>query len=207
MGVSLTVWFRGCDPGLLGVIKSIDQVFLMVYSSITAPFVGLCLLAALFPFVHSKGAGVATALTAAFQLWHMTHVIRSGKTPPRMPVSLEYCPGNYTSGATYANTSNVFERRSTQAFSLLDVSPLWSSFFAIFATILIGVLVSAITGEMKQKKAHPSLCSDALVKLWRWVSKSPEENKHQVTLRSCEGSGKCVSQAEKHLIPNDDAEV
>ncbi|KAL3226690.1 hypothetical protein MRX96_048930 [Rhipicephalus microplus] len=95
LGVALTLWFRGCDPTLLGEISNIDQIipyyinaylinvpgfsglflagivsaatsmlcahmgsvtraFLMVYNGITAPFVGLCLLAVLFPFVHSK---------------------------------------------------------------------------------------------------------------------------------------------------------
>ncbi|XP_075739176.1 sodium-coupled monocarboxylate transporter 1-like [Rhipicephalus microplus] len=186
---------------------SLTRVFLMVYSSITAPFVGLCLLAALFPFVHSKGAGVATVITVAFQLWHMTHVIRSKKTPPRMPVSLDYCPGNYTPGNTPANTSNVFHRRSKETFSLLDISPLWSSFFAILATIFIGVLVSAITGEIKQKKTQPTLCSDVLSQLWQRLSMSPEEDKHQVTLRTCEGSRKCMSQDEKLLTTNAEAEV
>ncbi|KAL1439540.1 hypothetical protein MTO96_031967 [Rhipicephalus appendiculatus] len=78
VGVALTIWFRGCDPGLRGKIASIDQIlpyyvntylvhipgflglflagiiFMMAYNSVTSAFVGLCLLAVLFPFVHSK---------------------------------------------------------------------------------------------------------------------------------------------------------
>ncbi|XP_054922352.1 sodium-coupled monocarboxylate transporter 2-like isoform X1 [Dermacentor andersoni] len=311
MGVSLTVWFRGCDPGLLGVIKSIDQIlpyyintylvhipgflglflagvvcaatstisstinsqatiiyvdvisphcknadqhvlwitrctvlilgvimtvystlcvymgsltrlFIMVYASITAPFVGLCLLAALFPFVHSKGAGVATSVTAAFQLWHMTQVIRIGKTPPRMPVSLDYCPGNHTSDTTSSNTSPVLESNESVApFFLLRLSPMWSSLFAILATIFIGVLVSAITGEIKKNQAQSSLCSDALVRFWRKLSKPTEESKIvvrrsssscfsrqcQVTLTSSEGAAQCVPEAENLLVLKEDSQV
>ncbi|KAL1473531.1 hypothetical protein MTO96_038598 [Rhipicephalus appendiculatus] len=116
------VWITRCTALILGVMMttfstvcvymgSLTRALLMVYSSITAPFVGLCLLGTLFPFVHSKGAGVATALTAAFQLWHMTHTLRTGRTPPRMPVSLDYCPGNHTPNTISSNTSNVLEIR------------------------------------------------------------------------------------------------
>lgn len=194
----------------------------MVYASITATFVGLCLLAALFPFVHSKGAGVATSVTAAFQLWNITHVIRSGKTPPRMPVSLDYCPGNHTSNTLVSNSSDVLESNASRIpFSLLDMSPLWSSFFRIFATILIGVLVSAVTGEIKRNQAQYSLCTDALVRFWRNLSKPTKETKivvhlkssssysrqYKDTLTSFEGETKFVSEAEKLLMLKEEAQV
>ncbi|XP_054922355.1 uncharacterized protein [Dermacentor andersoni] len=201
---------------------SLTRLFIMVYASITAPFVGLCLLAALFPFVHSKGAGVATSVTAAFQLWHMTQVIRIGKTPPRMPVSLDYCPGNHTSDTTSSNTSPVLESNESVApFFLLRLSPMWSSLFAILATIFIGVLVSAITGEIKKNQAQSSLCSDALVRFWRKLSKPTEESKIvvrrsssscfsrqcQVTLTSSEGAAQCVPEAENLLVLKEDSQV
>ncbi|KAL3204009.1 hypothetical protein MRX96_053122 [Rhipicephalus microplus] len=76
---------------------SVTRAFLMVYNGITAPFVGLCLLAVLFPFVHSKGAGVATLTMVIYQLCHITSIIQSGRRPPRMKVSLESCPENRSS--------------------------------------------------------------------------------------------------------------
>ncbi|KAH6942487.1 hypothetical protein HPB50_006412 [Hyalomma asiaticum] len=87
---------RGCDPGLTGAIKSIDQILLMVNAAVTAPFVGLCILAVLFPFVHCKGAGISTLLMVVYQLWHMMGVIKIGNKSPRLPVSVDYCPGNRT---------------------------------------------------------------------------------------------------------------
>ncbi|KAK8769313.1 hypothetical protein V5799_014222, partial [Amblyomma americanum] len=257
LGVALTIWFRGCDPALLGNIQSIDQVlpyyinvhlvhvpglvglflagivsaatstvsstlnsqaailyvdviayryknsekhilwitrgtvitlgifmtiystlwahvgsvtraFLMVYNGITAPFVGLCLLAVLFPFVHSKGAGVATLSVVVYQVCHIATIVRSGRKPPRMESSLDYCPGN---GSAIALTRNItFPLPSTESqetFILFRISYLWASFFAIFATIMIGVLVSAATGEIKNESDKLYLCSDFMVRLWR----------------------------------------
>ncbi|KAH6927438.1 hypothetical protein HPB50_003473 [Hyalomma asiaticum] len=63
LGVALTIWFRGCDPGLQGKIASMDQ-----------------------------GAGIATLATIAYQILHVSRTIASGKKPPRMDASLDYCP-------------------------------------------------------------------------------------------------------------------
>ncbi|KAL1469876.1 hypothetical protein MTO96_040808 [Rhipicephalus appendiculatus] len=60
---------------------SLTRVFVMVFSCLTSPYVGLCLLAILFPFVHSKGVGVATVVTITFQLWHMAKSIKNRTTP------------------------------------------------------------------------------------------------------------------------------
>ncbi|KAL1447699.1 hypothetical protein MTO96_028401 [Rhipicephalus appendiculatus] len=192
LGVAMTLWFRGCDPMLLGEISSIDQImpyyintylmnvpgfsglflagiaFLMVYNGITAPFVGLCLLAVLFPFVHSKGAGVATLTMVIYQLCHITSIIQSGRRPPRMDMSLDNCPGNQSSIASAINATFFDPHSSLEGqFILFRLSYLWTSFFAIFATLIIGVAVSAATGEMTNKKWQHDLCYDSAVNFWK----------------------------------------
>ncbi|XP_075553582.1 sodium-coupled monocarboxylate transporter 2-like [Dermacentor variabilis] len=287
LGVALTLWFRGCDPTLLGEISSIDQIvpyyintylmdvpgfsglflagivsaatstvsstvnsqaailyvdviahryknaenhvlwitrgtalglgilmtlysmlcarmgsvtraFLMVYNGITAPFVGLCLLAVLFPFVHSKGAGVATLSMVVYQLCHITTIIRSGRRPPRMEASLDSCPGNQSSivsaiNATFFDTHTVLE----EPFVLFRMSYLWTSFFAIFATVIIGVAVSAVTGEMKNTTWQCHLCCDRAVAFWRkLIAPCPEQKVKCATTPN--NSGKQHSQ--KHEV-------
>ncbi|XP_077538731.1 sodium-coupled monocarboxylate transporter 2-like [Haemaphysalis longicornis] len=257
MGFALIVWFRGCDPGLLGDIKSIDQILpyyinkylvdlpglsglflagvvcagtstvsstinsqtailyvdfiaprfknaekhvmwitrgtaiavglvMTVYSTIcvylgsltkalvmahtasAAPFVGLCLLAVLFPFVHSKGAGIATLLVTAYQIFHTAQTIARGRSPVRMPVSLDYCPGNFSRSVSATNgTYHQTVAGSSEVFFLLRMSFFWTSFFAIFATILAGIFLSALTGELRSKLEQPHLTSDFIVRLWR----------------------------------------
>ncbi|XP_054922302.1 sodium-coupled monocarboxylate transporter 2-like isoform X2 [Dermacentor andersoni] len=269
LGVAITIWFRGCDPALLGAISSIDQIlpyyaktylvrvpgfvglflagiisaatstvsstvnsqaailyvdviarryknaekhvlwitrgtavalgtsvtvysmlcahmgsvtraFLMVYNGVTAPFVGLCLLAVLFPFVHSKGAGVSTLLMVVYQLCHITAVIRSGRRPPRMDMSLEYCHENYSQlPFTFNATRFAPQTESKDTFILFRLSYLWTSFFVIFATISIGVLVSAITGEIGFKEGKEHLSSDYAVKLWQRTGLLHRKQKRQ----------------------------
>lgn len=47
-------------------------------------------------FCRLQGAGVSTLLMVVYQLCHITAVIRSGRRPPRMDMSLEYCHENYS---------------------------------------------------------------------------------------------------------------
>nr|XP_054922682.1 uncharacterized protein LOC126523349 [Dermacentor andersoni] len=141
LGILMTIYSMLCAR-----MGSVTRAFLMVYNGITAPFVGLCLLAVLFPFVHSKGAGVATLSMVLYQLCHITTIIRSGRRPPRMEASLDSCPGNESSivsaiNATFVDTHTDLE----EPFALFRMSYLWTSFFAIFTTVIIGVTMSAAT--------------------------------------------------------------
>ncbi|XP_077561122.1 sodium-coupled monocarboxylate transporter 2-like isoform X2 [Haemaphysalis longicornis] len=255
MGFALVIWFRGCDPGLLGDINSIEQIlpyyinkylvdlpglsglflagvvcaatstvsstinsqaavlyvdviapryknaekhvvwitrmsaiaiglvmtiysticvhlgsltkaFMMANTAATAPFAGLCLLAVLFPFVHSKGAGIATLLVTAYQIYHVVQTIASEKTPPRMPVSLQYCPANFSRSVSAKNESyRHLTTGPSESFFLLRLSYYWTSFFALFATILAGILLSALMGEMRSEVAKPHLCSDVILRM------------------------------------------
>ncbi|XP_040077877.3 sodium-coupled monocarboxylate transporter 2 [Ixodes scapularis] len=87
-------------------LGSATRILLMVSSAVSGPFVGLFLSALMFPCVNSKGAGVATLLTTTFQLWHMSEKLRLGVRPPRMPVTMDYCPGNITRAMNIS--SNAF---------------------------------------------------------------------------------------------------
>ncbi|XP_054922705.1 uncharacterized protein [Dermacentor andersoni] len=126
----------------------IYKSFLMVYNGMTAPFVGLCLLGVLFPFVHAKGAGVATVATVAYELSHIASVLRSGRELPRMETSLDYCFHNDSGISSSLNaTFPTPPAEPNDSFILFRVSYLWTSFFAMLATILLGVIVSAVTGK------------------------------------------------------------
>lgn len=164
IGITMTIYSTICIH-----MGSLTTVFMMANSALAAPYVGLCLLAVLFPFVHSKGAGIATLLMAVYQIFHMVQRIASGRRPPRMPVSLQYCP--ITVGLSSTNQSRSqhpeVKTRLEEDFFLFRLSFFWSSFFAIVGTLLGGILLSAVTGEMRNKAQQSHLTSDALLRLWR----------------------------------------
>ncbi|KAH6924819.1 hypothetical protein HPB50_025546 [Hyalomma asiaticum] len=84
---------------------SLTRLVMMAYGAATGPFVGLFILATVFPFVHSKGAGISTLLVLAAELVAMWRSISSGVKPPHMPVSLDYCPENGTAAHFTANAT------------------------------------------------------------------------------------------------------
>ncbi|XP_072140123.1 sodium-coupled monocarboxylate transporter 1-like isoform X2 [Dermacentor andersoni] len=160
------LWITRCTALALGVTMTaystlciymgpLNRVFLTVNGALTSPYVGLCLLAILFPFVHSKGAGVATIVVVIMQIWHGAKSIQRSTLPPRMPISLECCPGNvtfHTSKSTILNISSSLDiPRSDESFYFFRMSYLWTSFLGIFATVAIAVLVSALTGKARNR--------------------------------------------------------
>ncbi|XP_065284493.1 uncharacterized protein [Dermacentor albipictus] len=139
----------------------------MVYNGMTAPFVGLCLLGVLFPFVRAKGAGVATTAMVVYQLLHIASILRSGRNLPRMETSLDYCFLNGSGISSPLNTTfDIPQEEANDSFILFRVSSLWSSFFAIFGTVLLGVIVSAVTGEFKTREDLSPLCWNCAVRFW-----------------------------------------
>ncbi|XP_049274632.1 sodium-coupled monocarboxylate transporter 2-like [Rhipicephalus sanguineus] len=87
---------------------SLTRLVMMAYGAATGPFVGLFILATMFPFVHSKGAGISTLLMIVGQLFAMWRSLSSGIKPPHMPVSLDYCPGNATATSLLTNFTEPF---------------------------------------------------------------------------------------------------
>ncbi|XP_065284495.1 sodium-coupled monocarboxylate transporter 2-like isoform X6 [Dermacentor albipictus] len=159
---SMTQNNAGAVPSVL-IYKSLT----MVYNGMTAPFVGLCLLGVLFPFVRAKGAGVATTAMVVYQLLHIASILRSGRNLPRMETSLDYCFLNGSGISSPLNTTfDIPQEEANDSFILFRVSSLWSSFFAIFGTVLLGVIVSAVTGEFKTREDLSPLCWNCAVRFW-----------------------------------------
>ncbi|CAN8001807.1 unnamed protein product, partial [Ixodes hexagonus] len=81
---------------IIPYVGSASAVFLVLYSGITGPFVGIFLLALGFPWANTKGAAVAALSTTALQLWHSLSRLNEGNLLPRMPMSVDLCPDNAT---------------------------------------------------------------------------------------------------------------
>ncbi|CAN7992861.1 unnamed protein product [Ixodes hexagonus] len=149
-------------------IGSATRLLLMVSSATTGPFVGLFLSALMFPCINSKGAGIATLLTTIFQLWHINEKIRLGIQPPRMPVTVDYCPGNMTTMLQVGNTTLLQKPRTLDdVFVLSRLSSYWSNSISAVLTILLALVISALTGGPKAYKKRLHLTSDVCLRFWR----------------------------------------
>ncbi|XP_077539881.1 sodium-coupled monocarboxylate transporter 2-like isoform X2 [Haemaphysalis longicornis] len=136
---------------------TVTRVVIMVYSAATGPFVGLFILAVAFPFVHSKGAGIATVVMLAVQLVIMWQTMTNGAMPPRMPATLDYCPENKTNVEWTSNNTVILSKDSLEkAPALFRLSPFWS---CLFSTV----------GEHREPSALAKHTNDFFFKLWQRI--------------------------------------
>ncbi|CAN7990184.1 unnamed protein product [Ixodes pacificus] len=166
----------------LPYMGSVTRIFLMVNSAVTGPFVGLFLMALIFPCVNSKGAGIATLLAMTFQFWLLYNTITLENRPKRISVTLNNCPVNQialtsqTSNGSFVLTRNV----SQDVFILLRLSSYWSNSISAILAILFGLAISVITGGIRTQCKVLHLTSDVFLKFWRWMHLiSPAENTEQ----------------------------
>ncbi|XP_075739321.1 uncharacterized protein LOC142784705 [Rhipicephalus microplus] len=114
-----------------------------------------------------------------------------------MEVSLDSCPGNQSSIASAVNNTFVLTPNPREKpFILFHLSYLWASFFAIFATLIIGVAVSAATGEVKKEKWQRNLCHDSAFNFWRSILPA----RHEINLPAWNAYLADVDHHEKELI-------
>ncbi|CAN7945937.1 unnamed protein product [Ixodes pacificus] len=107
----------------------------------------------------------------AFQLWHMFVKLSHHVQPPRMPVSLDNCPGNVSAHAAAINTSSVLiPKISYDVLGLSQLSSYWSNLLSSIVTILLGLAISACTGTSKSYNHRLHMSSNMFVKLW-WKMK------------------------------------
>lgn len=163
LGTIMTVYSCVCV-----YMGSVTMAVLMVVSAISGPCIGLLILAITCPFVHSKGAGSATLITFAMQLFLMWQRINSGLKPPHMPVTLDYCQENSSSFHLKGNVTLLStQHRSHDGSVFFQLSPFWSSSLSTVATVVLGILISFAAGENRQRRAHSNLLNSWFVKMWR----------------------------------------
>ncbi|CAN8019399.1 unnamed protein product, partial [Ixodes persulcatus] len=144
-----------CYAIIIPYMGSTSRVLMILQGCITGPFVGLFLMALLFPCINTKAAAVSAVLTTVWQTWNTLAHMTYGMGPPRMMASLEMCPQyiNKTSAFTsislneQGNTliTTIFSARQGQMNSFI-LSAYWSSLFSALMTVAVGLLLSWLTG-------------------------------------------------------------
>lgn len=184
-------------------IGSTMRVFVLINSAVTGPFVGLLVLAILFPFANSKGAGAAACLTIAFQVWHMIGRMYSGILPPRMPVTLDYCPDNTTDFDVIDYSTNTTDSPgSEEVFMLYRLSSFWSSFFSVIVTIAVGVVISLLTGGRKTAAMHEHLVDNTIRTAWRKTTRRQGSQSNEQTPSAPESTERtpCIPEDVSKLV-------
>ncbi|KAM4724560.1 sodium-dependent multivitamin transporter-like isoform 2-T2 [Anableps anableps] len=140
---------------------SVLLVALKIFGMVGGPILGLFCLGMFFPWANSSGAvaGLSAGLVMAFWVGIGSIVNRSSGAKLLLPS----CHGNTTTGFQTA-LSNVTSR-PTGLHRFYSLSYMWYSGFNCLIVILIGLLISFLTGPMKEEEVTPGTIYPLLGKL------------------------------------------
>ncbi|OXU24946.1 hypothetical protein TSAR_015669 [Trichomalopsis sarcophagae] len=149
-------------------------------SGITAgPLLGIFTLGMFFPFANSMGAIAGALVSLNLVAWisfGTQAAVATGKIHfPVKPVSVDGCPDALKFSA--ANLSLVIESAAEETpFFLYRMSYLWYTWVGFLTAIIVGLLVSWITGPNKYKAADYKLYTPIIRGLLRGKDIKPKSN-------------------------------
>ncbi|KAK8760365.1 hypothetical protein V5799_028369 [Amblyomma americanum] len=132
----------------------------------------------------TQGAAVATTLTLAFQAWAVTGRLLYGTKAPRMPVSLDRCPD--AGHVLAANLTMTTNQAATSVFPVYRLSSYWGGLLSALATVVLGLVISHLTGGRRNVKRHVPLTSDVFVRIWRKAKMLVDADLEEQELSRCE---------------------
>ncbi|XP_068436791.1 solute carrier family 5 member 6 isoform X1 [Clinocottus analis] len=146
---------------------SVLQVALKIFGMVGGPVLGLFCLGMFFPWANSTGAlaGLGTGLALSFWIGIGSIVARgSGARPLPVGCGAVLLSDNATA-AIHGALRNVTLSRPSGLNRLYSLSYMWYSAFNCFTVILTGLVVSFLTGPMKEEDVTPGTIYPLLGKL------------------------------------------
>ncbi|XP_015525076.2 sodium-coupled monocarboxylate transporter 1 isoform X1 [Neodiprion lecontei] len=159
----------------VGLVFLVEKLSSLIHagkslSGITAgPLLGIFTLGMFFPYANSAGALTGGIVSVCFVAWisfGTQAAISSGQIHfiPK-PVSVEECSEQFKN-ISFQNSTTILEKASSEApFFLYRMSYLWYTWVGFLVAILVGLLVSWITGPNKYRVEDKNLYTPVIHKL------------------------------------------
>ncbi|ODN06175.1 Sodium-coupled monocarboxylate transporter 1, partial [Orchesella cincta] len=198
---AITIGFGFAAGGLGGVLRAA----LVVNGTVAGPLLGVFLLGVLLPFVNSKGAISGMLIAHAISLTIGFGGLAFGKHAVPLPFSIDNCSNETLSKVS--NLTAVYERHFkalhaqpevVEGFEkIFNISYLLYPLVGTFVTIIVGCIVSLLTGPSEMTKDDEKYIHPLVVKLIRMVQgKKPSastvhatrKNDHEMSWRNGNGS-------------------
>ncbi|XP_068607830.1 sodium-dependent multivitamin transporter-like [Brachionichthys hirsutus] len=154
---------------LLG--DSILQVALKIFGVVGGPILGLFCLGIFFPSANSTGAvtGLGAGLALAFWVG-IGSIITRTSSPSPLPHG---CRSSLLSANTTGSIQNALSDATLSRLSGLQrfysLSYMWYSGFSCVAVVLIGLVISFLTGPMKEEEVTPGTTYPLMRKLHYFI--------------------------------------
>lgn len=146
---------------------SVLQVALKIFGTVGGPILGLFCLGMFFPWANSAGAvaGLGAGLAVAFWVSIGSIVTHRSSTRPLPPDCRAILLPNNTTAAIQTALSNATLSRPSGLKRFYSLSYMWYSAFNCCTVILIGLIISFLTGPMKEEDVTPGTVYPLLGKL------------------------------------------
>lgn len=153
---------------IASLMGSVLQAALSIFGMVGGPLLGLFCLGMFFPWANSIGAlvGLAAGLVMAFWIGIGSFISRVGSPAPRPP-SFNVTTGNMTTEVmtTLVSAVTTGKPRPTGLQALYSLSYMWYSAHNSTTVVVVGLIVSLLTGPMKEKDVTPGTVYPVLGKL------------------------------------------
>ncbi|XP_012682780.1 solute carrier family 5 member 6a [Clupea harengus] len=143
---------------IASLMGSVLQAALSIFGMVGGPLLGLFCLGMFFPWANSTGAlvGLLAGLLMAFWIGIGSFVTRLSNTDSLPVVNTTTIPSlDNTTIATMMTIINSTASRPTGVQALYSLSYMWYSAHNSTTVVLVGLLVSLLTGPMKEKELTP----------------------------------------------------
>uniref|UniRef100_A0A8C7I573 Sodium-dependent multivitamin transporter n=1 Tax=Oncorhynchus kisutch TaxID=8019 RepID=A0A8C7I573_ONCKI len=179
------------------LMGSVLQAAFSIFGMVGGPLLGLFCLGMFFPWANSTGAivGLVAGLAMAFWIGIGNFVSRMAVPTPLLPIiNATTMPlrGNMTTAVmTTLITSITAKPKPTGVQALYNLSYLWYSAHNSTTVVIVGLIVSLLTGPMKEKDLTPGTVYPVLGNLLFFLPERYREKlccvtplSHKVALRS-----------------------
>ncbi|XP_059209180.1 solute carrier family 5 member 6 [Centropristis striata] len=146
---------------------SVLQVALKIFGMVGGPVLGLFCLGMFFPWANSTGAvaGLGAGLAMAFWIGIGSIVTGSSGKRPLPPSCRAVLLSDNTTAAIHTALANATLSQPSGLKRFYSLSYMWYSAFNCFTVILIGLIISFLTGPMNEGDVTPGTIYPLLGKL------------------------------------------
>lgn len=162
---------------IVGRVSGLLQVATTLNGTLGAPILAIFLLGMMTRYINT--AGVSAGLLVSFALGFYIQIYQTFFRPPlepSLPLSIDRCPGNITNLFAESGRTLLVDSQQVGAFKLEEISYLWLPTLEFVVCIVVAIIVSLLSGGLRQQVDDKYLVS--------WIQ-SKKTNKSS---ESCEKS-------------------
>ncbi|KAK8751797.1 hypothetical protein OTU49_010357 [Cherax quadricarinatus] len=167
----LSLFFGLLTFGLVFVAEQLGNVLsaaLSIFGMVGGPLLGVFTLGMFFPWANAYGAFIGEVISLIFMFWiGIGHQVARSNGQIRleaMPTSIDGCVNMTIIEPTFLPTPEPEE-----ALGLYRLSYMWYSATGCFTVIIVGLLVTLVTGKQDVRAIDPRCLSPAVLWFKKWL--------------------------------------